>query len=323
VRRREVVAGLAAAWPLAVRAQRRDPGVRPARVAILDFADAQDMRAEQFRQALKALGYVEGQNLTLIQRFAEGRLEWLPALAAELVAEEPDVLISIGPATWAAKRATTTVPVVIAFSGDPVRDGMVSELARPGGNITGFSYMSTELAGKRLELLHEAFPSGRVAILYNPDEPATVLEMSETEAAARAIGATLQPLPVRRPDELEEAFAVAAGKNVGALLVFSHGFAVLHDSRIIDAAARRRLPVMYGWRDFVEKGGLLSYGPDLQTMVRKAATYVDRIIKGEKPGDLPVEQPTRFELVINRNTARALGLAIPPTLLARADEVIE
>src|SRR3954447_24286311 len=242
MRRRDVIARLAAAaWPLPVRGQQRDHGVRPARVGILDFADAHDVRAEQFRQALKALGYIEGQNLALIQRFAEGQLERLPALAAELVAEKPDVLISIGPATWAAKRATTTVPVVIAFSGDPVRDGMVSDLARPGGNITGFSYMSTELAGMRLELLHEAFPSGRVGILYNPDEPATVLEMSETEAAARAIGATLQPLPVRRPDELAEAFAVAAGKNVGALLVFSHGFAfaVLHDSRIIDAAARR------------------------------------------------------------------------------------
>jgi len=292
-------------------------------VGILGFADAQDMRAEQFRQALKALGYVEGQNLTLIQRFADGQMDRLPGLAAALVDDNLDVMISIGPAAWAAKRATTTVPIVIAFSGDLVRSGMVSNLARPGGNITGFSYMSTELAGKRLELLHQAFANGRIGILYNPDEPATELEMSETEIAARAIGATLQPLPVRRPDALENAFAIAASEKVGALLVFSHGFAVLHDRRIIDAAAKQRLPVMYGWRDFVEKGGLFSYGPDIRTMVRKAASYVDRIVKGENPGDLPVEQPTKFELVINRKTADALGLTIPPTLLARADEVIE
>jgi len=250
-------------------------------------------------------------------------MDRLPGLAAALVDDNLDVMISIGPAAWAAKRATTTVPIVIAFSGDLVRSGMVSNLARPGGNITGFSYMSTELAGKRLELLHQAFANGRIGILYNPDEPATELEMSETEIAARAIGATLQPLPVRRPDALENAFAIAASEKVGALLVFSHGFAVLHDRRIIDAAAKQRLPVMYGWRDFVEKGGLFSYGPDIRTMVRKAASYVDHIVKGEKPGDLPVEQPTKFELVINRKTADALGLTIPPTLLARADEVIE
>ena len=232
-------------------------------------------------------------------------------------------MIAIGPATWAAKRSTTTVPIIVAFSGDPVRNGVVSNLARPGGNITGFSYMSTELAGKRLELLHQAFPSGRIGILYSPDEPATVLEMAETESTARAIGAALQHLPARRPDELEKAFAIAARENVGALLVFSHGFAVLHDRRIIETAAHQRLPVMYGWRDFVERGGLFSYGPDIGTMVRKAASYVDRIVKGEKPGDLPVEQPTRFELVINLKTAKALDLTVPPILLARADEVIE
>jgi len=325
MRRREFVAllGAVGAWPHSALAQPRGRSDRIARVGILGFADAQDVRAEQFRQALKALGYVEGQNLTLIQRFADGEMERLPGLAAALVDDNLDVMISIGPAAWAAKRATTTVPIVIAFSGDLVRSGMVSNLARPGGNITGFSYMSTELAGKRLELLHQVFPSGRIGILYNPDEPATVLEMSETEIAAGAIGATLQPLPVRRPDELDNAFAIAASEKVGALLVFSHGFAVLHDRRIIEAAAKQRLPVMYGWRDFVERGGLFSYGPDIRTMVRKAASYVDHIVKGEKPGDLPVEQPTKFELVINRKTADALGLTIPTTLLARADEVIE
>ncbi|HEX8164884.1 MAG TPA: ABC transporter substrate-binding protein [Beijerinckiaceae bacterium] len=325
MRRREVIAllGAVGAFPLCALAQPSGRSGRIARVGILDFADAQDVRAEQFRQALKALGYVEGQNLALVQRFADGQMDRLPGLAAELLGENVDVMIAIGPATWAAKRATTTVPIVIAFSGDPVRNGMVPNLARPGGNITGFSYMSTELAGKRVELLHQAFPSGRIGILYNPDEPATVLEMAETESAARALGAALQPLPARHPDELESAFAIAASANVGALLVFSHGFAVLHERRIIETAARQRLPVMYGWRDFVDKGGLLSYGPDIGSLVRKAATYVDRIVKGEKPGDLPVEQPTKFELVINLKTAKSLGLTIPPSLLARADEVIE
>ena len=325
MRRREFVAllGAVGAWPHSALAQPRGRSERIARVGILGFADAQDMRAEQFRQALKALGYVEGQNLTLIQRFADGQMDRLPGLAAALVDDNLDVMISIGPAAWAAKRATTTVPIVIAFSGDLVRSGMVSNLARPGGNITGFSYMSTELAGKRLELLHQAFANGRIGILYNPDEPATELEMSETEIAARAIGATLQPLPVRRPDALENAFAIAASEKVGALLVFSHGFAVLHDRRIIDAAAKQRLPVMYGWRDFVEKGGLFSYGPDIRTMVRKAASYVDRIVKGENPSDLPVEQPTHLELVINLKTAKEMGIFVPPALLIRADEVIE
>ena len=263
MRRRYFVALLGAigAWPHSALAQPRGRSERIARVGILGFADAQDMRAEQFRQALKALGYVEGQNLTLIQRFADGEMERLPGLAAALVDDNLDVMISIGPAAWAAKRATTTVPIVIAFSGDLVRSGMVSNLARPGGNITGFSYMSTELAGKRLELLHQVFPSGRIGILYNPDEPATVLEMSETEIAAGAIGATLQPLPVRRPDELDNAFAIAASEKVGALLVFSHGFAVLHDRRIIEAAAKQRLPVMYGWCDFVEREGCSLMAP--------------------------------------------------------------
>ena len=267
MRRRDVVVlcGTLAARPFSALAQAPGRSGRMARVGILDFADAQDVRAEQFRQALKALGYFEGQNLTLIQRFADGQMDRLPSLAAELVDANLEVMIAIGPATWAAKRATTTVPIIIAFSGDPVRNGMVPNLARPGGNITGFSYMSTELAGKRLELLHQAFPSGRIGVLYNPDEPATVLEMAETESAARAIGAALQPLPVRHPDELQKAFANAARENVGALLVFSHGFAVLHDRRIIETAAHQRIPVMYGWRDFVEKGGLFSYGPDIGT----------------------------------------------------------
>jgi putative tryptophan/tyrosine transport system substrate-binding protein len=205
-----------------------------------------------------------------------------------------------------------------------VGNGIVSNLARPGGNITGFSYMSTDLAAKRLEMLSQAFPkNARLAILYNPGEPATELEMRETEAAARTIGVALQLLATHDPDDLEAVFETAVRERVEAMIVFTHGFAVLNRARIIDQAARRRLPTMYGWREFVSDGGLMSYGPNVPEMVRKAANYVDRILKGEKPGDLPIQQPTRLELIINLKTAKSLHLEIPPTLLALADEVIE
>ena len=326
MRRRAFIAGLggAAAWPLAVRAQQPHRIERIARVGILNYAAAQDVRVNQFHDALRELGYVEGKNLAVTYRWADGVLDRLPELASELVASKVEVIIALGPAVWAAKRTTTTVPIVIAFSGDPVGDGVVPSLARPGGNITGFSYMSTDLAAKRLELLSKAFSkSKRIAILYNPREPATKLEMRETEAAARKLGVTLQPLEARHPDELEQAFAAAVRERVDAMLVFTHGFAVLNRARIMELAAQHRLPTLYGWRDFTDEGGLMSYGPDIQALVRRAATYVDRIIKGEKPGDLPVEQPARLQLIINLKNAKAFGLDIPPALVALADEVIE
>jgi putative tryptophan/tyrosine transport system substrate-binding protein len=242
------------------------PPRRIARVGILNYAAAQDVRVNEFRDGLRELGYVEGQNLAITYRWADGRLDRLPELAAELVASNVDVIIAIGPAVWAAKRTTNTVPIVIAFSGDPVGNGVVSNLAWPGGNITGFSYMSTDLAAKRLELLNRMFPrNARIAILYNPDEPATAQEMRETDTAARAIGVTLQPLPARHPADLEQAFAAAVRERAGALIVFTHGFAVLNRGRIIELAARQRLPTMYGWRDFVNEGGLMSYGPTSQS----------------------------------------------------------
>jgi putative ABC transport system substrate-binding protein len=293
-------------------------------VGILNYAAAEDTLVSEFRSALRELGHIEGQTLTITYRWADGRFERLPRLAAELVASKVDVIIALGPATWAAKSATDTIPIVIAFSGDPVGNGVVSNLARPGGNITGFSYMSTDLAAKRIELLSQTFPkNGRIGILYNPAEPATALEMRESEAAARAIGVTLQPLAVGSPDELNERFAAAVREKADALIVFTHGFAVLNRRRIVEQAASQRLPTMYGWREFVDEGGLMSYGPSVPAMVRKAASYIDRIIKGEKPGDLPIEQPARLELIVNLKTAKALGLNIPPTLLARADGVIE
>jgi putative ABC transport system substrate-binding protein len=313
--------GAAAAWPFTVRAQTRR---RVPHVGILNYAMDHDTLVDEFRSALRELGYIEGQTVAITHRWADGHMERLPALAAELVATNVDVIIALGPATWAAKRTTSTVPIVIAFSGDPVGNDVVPSLARPRGNITGFSYMSTDLAAKRLELLSRAFPKNtRIGILYNPAEPATALEMRETEAAARTIGVSLQPLAAEHADQLESVFEAAGREQADAAIVFTHGFAVLNRGRIIRLAARQRLPTMYGWREFVREGGLMSYGPNVPVMVRKAASYVDRIIKGEKPGDLPVEQPTKFELIINLKTARALGLDVPDKLLALADEVIE
>ena len=324
MRRREFITllgGAAAAWPVAARAQQP---AKMARVGILNYAAAQDVRVSQFRDALRQLGYAEGKNLAVTYLWADGVPDRLPELAAELVAGKVDVIIALGPAVWAVKRATTTVPIVIAFSGDPVGDGVVASLARPGGNITGFSYMSTDLAAKRLEILSKAFSkTNRIGVLYNPREPATRLEMQETEAAATMLGVTLQPLAAGHPDDLEPAFAAAKSERADAMVVFTHGFAVLNRARIMELAARHRLPTLYGWRDFVDEGGLMSYGPDIEVLVRRAASYVDRIIRGEKPGDLPIEQPTRLRLILNLKTAKALGLDIPPTLLARADEVIE
>jgi putative tryptophan/tyrosine transport system substrate-binding protein len=327
MRRREfitLIGGGVAALPFAAPAQQPGRVRRMPNVGILNYAAAEDGLVNEFRSALSELGHIEGQTLTITYRWADGRFERLPSLAAELVASKVDVIIALGPATWAAKGATNTVPIVIAFSGDPVGNGVVSNLARPGGNITGFSYMSTDLAAKRLQLLSQTFPkNGRIGILYNPAEPATALEMRETEAAARAIGVTLQPLAARNPDELNERFEAAVREHADALIVFTHGFAVLNRRRIVGLAAQQRLPTMYGWREFVDEGGLMSYGPNVPVMVRKAASYVDRIIKGEKPGDLPIEQPVRLELTVNLKTAKALGFDIPPALLAVADAVIE
>jgi putative ABC transport system substrate-binding protein len=326
VRRREFITllGGAAAWPLAARAQQPRSGQRVPHVGILNYAMAQDSLVDEFRSALRDLGRVEGQGLAVTYRWADGQLERLPVLAEELVASNVDLLIALGPASWAAKRATSTIPIVMAFSGDPVGNGVVTNLARPGGNITGFSYMSTDLAAKRLEMLFRAFSrNARLGALYNPGEPATELELRETEAAARTIGVALLPLATHEPDDLEMLFEMAVQERVDAVTVFTHGFAVLNRARIIEQAAQRRLPAMYGWREFVSDGGLMSYGPNVPDMVRKAANYVDRILKGEKPGDLPIEQPARLELVINLKTARALGLEIPPTLLALTDAVVE
>ena len=325
MRARVVVTFLACFVVLALSADASPQSGRNApTVGVLNYGAAHDALVNQFLSALRDLGYIDAKSVIIIQRHADGDLDRLPELAAELVAAKVDVIIALGPAVWAAKQATTTIPIVIAFSGNPEQQGVVASLAHPGGNITGFSYMSSDLAGKRLELLCSAFATCHsIAVLYNPQEPATKRELEETEVAARNLGVTLKPMPVRYPDELGEAFANAGRDQVEGLLVFTHGFAVLNSARIVTLAARQRLPVLYGWREFVEDGGFMSYGPDVRILVRQAALYVDRILKGEKPSELPVQQPTRLELIINLKTARALGLTVAPPLLARADEVIE
>jgi putative tryptophan/tyrosine transport system substrate-binding protein len=282
--------------------------------------------AEAFRQGLRELGYVESQNLVMTWRFAEGRLERLPELAAELVQLPVDVLVVSGgePVIRAAQHATQTIPIVFAGSSDPVGRGFVASLAHPGGNITGLTTFSVELLGKRLELLKELVPTvARIAILANPANPGTVYAVREAQASAHALGVQPHVIEVRSLDEFESAFAAMTGADTGALLVLTDPSTFEpHMSAIVALAQRSRLPTMYPWRSYMEAGGLMVYGASLPDIHRRAAIYVDKILKGAKPADLPVEQPTKFELVINLKTAQALGLTIPPSLLFQADEVI-
>jgi len=279
-----------------------------------------------FRQGLRDLGYVEGQNIAIEYRWAEGRFERLPDLAAELVRLKVDVIVSVvTQASLAAKNATRTIPIVMVAAGDPLGSGLVASLARPGGNVTGPSSMYAELAGKQLELLKETVPKvSRVAVLWNPANAVWQAQMLRaTEVAARALGLQLQLLEARGPDELEGAFAAMTRERASALLVQVDVIFALHARRIADLAAKRHLPAMYGSREHVEAGGLMSYAPNIPDLFRRAATYVDKILKGAKPADLPVEQPTRFELVLNMKTAKALGITFPPTIMVRADQVIQ
>jgi ABC-type uncharacterized transport system substrate-binding protein len=281
---------------------------------------------EAFRQALRDLGYVEGQNLVLEVRSAEGSPERLRDLAAELVQLPVDVIVAAGsPAIRAAQHATRTIPIVMAAPPDAVAEGFVASLAHPGGNITGVSWLGAVLPGKRLELLKETVPqSARIAVLANPAYGAYGSWMHTLTVAAQALGLHLHVVELRSADELDSAFAALTREGTDALLVLSDPalMAPLR-GRIAALAATRRLPTMYDWREYVAAGGLMSYGPSLPEIHRRAATYVDKILKGTKPADLPVEQPVKFELVINLKTAQALGLTIPPSLLFQADEVIQ
>ncbi len=280
---------------------------------------------EAFRQGLRELGYVEGQNIALESRWAEGRFDRLPALAGELVRLRLDLIVTAGtPAARAAKEATPTIPIVAVAVGDPVGTGLVASLARPGANLTGLSDITVDLSAKRLEFLKELVPTAsRIAILWNPTHPTNPLQLRETRGAAQALGLTLQSLEVRESGELERAFAAIRRERAGALVVLSDPFMLLHRGRLSNLAAKNRLPTVYPFKEHVEAGGLMAYGPNLPDLFRRAATYVDKILKGAMPADLPVEQPTRFELVINMKTAKALGLTIPASVLIRADHVIQ
>jgi putative ABC transport system substrate-binding protein len=279
---------------------------------------------EAFHQGLRDLGYVEGKNILIEYRHAEGKSDRLPKLAAELVRLKVDVIVTTGgQASRAAKTATTTIPIVFTLVSDPVGEGIVASLARPGGNLTGLSSVSQDLSGKRLELLKEAIPKvSRVAVLYDPKDPAKIAEYKEVEVNARTMGVQLQSLEVRSLNEFESAFKTAIRAKAAALLVLPTSILVTHRKRIAELAAKTRLPSMFAYGQDADVGGLMSYGPDFADLNRRAAIYVDKILKGAKPADLPVEQPTKFDFVINLKTAKALNLTIPQSVLYRADRVI-
>jgi putative ABC transport system substrate-binding protein len=280
---------------------------------------------EAFRQGLRELGYVEGQNIAIESRWTEGTDDRLPALAADLVRSKVDVIVAeTGAATRAAQQATRTIPIVMSLVNDPVGSGLVASLARPGGNVTGLTIMSPDLVGKQLELLKEVVPKvSRVALLRHPDNPASAAQLREAEAAAQGLGVRLQTLEARSPQEIDGAFAAMTRERAGALLVIPDTLFWSQRRQIVDLAVKRRLPSIRIGEAYADAGGLMSYGPSYRDLERRAATYVDKILKGANPADLPVAQPTKFELVINLKTAKAIGLAIPQPLLQRADRTID
>jgi putative ABC transport system substrate-binding protein len=324
--RRTFLAGTGAvllAAPLAAEAQ---PAGKIPRIGFLFFGSLGPSRElDAFRQGLRELGYAEGQNIAVEYRFARGEIERLPELATELARLKLDVLITPGTAAaLAAKRATTTIPIVFAGVADAVGAGLVTNLARPGGNITGLTSISAELGGKRLELLKKVVPrASRVAVLFNRADRSNVLVLEQLQESAPTLGLTLQPLEVRGPGEFEGAFGAMTRQRADVMFGAASVLTFAHATVLVDHAAKSRIPAMWGHRQFVDAGGLMSYAVNFYDQIRQTAIYVDKILKGAKPGDLPVEQPTKFELVINLKTAKALGLTIPPSLLGRADEVIQ
>ena len=285
---------------------------------------AQSARIEAFRQGLRELGYAEGKNFVIEYRYAEGKFDRLPELAAELVRLKVDIIVSAGPiVTRAAKEATVTIPIVMAQDADPVGSGFVASLARPGGNITGLSTLSPEISGKQLELLREIVPRlSRVAVLGNSPNPGNAQVLKEMELAAGAFGVKLQYLDVLSPKDIETAFRAASKGRADAVLALASAVLISQRAQIADLAIKSRLPAIYERREYVEAGGLMTYGVSITDLDRRAATYVDKILKGTKPADLPVEQPKKFEFIINLKAAKQIGLTIPPNVLVRADKVI-
>jgi putative tryptophan/tyrosine transport system substrate-binding protein len=323
MRRRELIALLgsaAALWPLAAHAQ------RPAkmwRIGLITHSYAKFL--DGLPEGLRELGYMEGQNIIIERRYAEGNAKRFQEFAEEMVREKADIIVVITtPAALAAKNATTTIPIIFPTAINPVGTGVIASLRHPGGNITGGAILFAELSAKRLDLLRQVVPGlSRTAVVWNAANPANALAWSETQGAADKLVVTIQSLAVKDPKDFESAFASMARERPDALLVLEDALTIQYRKEIADYAKQQRLPSMFSVREGVDAGGLMSYGVDLFEMMRRGATYVDKILKGAKPGDLPVEQATKFELVINLKTAGALGLAVPPTLLATADDVIE
>ena len=325
MKRREFISLLgsaAVAWPLAARAQQ--PGKLPT-IGFLGTTtpSAWSQWVAAFVQRLRDFGWIEGRTIAVEYRWAEGRDERFVEIAAELVQLKVDVIVTSGTALLAAKQATSVIPIVFAVANDPVGSGFVASLSRPGGNITGLSLQSTDLAGKRLELFREVVPDlRRLAIMAHVGNPAAVLELAEVQAAARALGLEVATLEIRRAEDIAPAFEALNGR-VDALYIETDALIFTHRIRINTLALAARLPTMHSVRAYVEAGGLMSYGPNYTDLFRRAGELVDKILRGAKPADIPVEQPTKFDLVINLTTAKALGLDLPPSLVTRADEVIE
>jgi putative ABC transport system substrate-binding protein len=324
MRRRDFIRGIAcfSAWPLAARAQQ--PGKLPI-IGYLGTAttSTQGQWVAAFVQRLRELGWIEGRTIAIEYRWAEGQPERFAEIADEFVRLKVDVIVTVGGAVPAAKQATSVIPIVFAAASDPVGSGLVANLQRPGGNITGLSIQAPDIAGKRLELLHEVIQDlRRLAILVNVDYSAAVQEMREAQAAAGKLGVEVTTLEIRKAEDIASAFETLKGR-AEALYVTADPLLNTYRVRIITLANIARLPMISSFREIVESGGSMSYGPDNRDLFRRAGDYVDKILRGAKPGDIPVEQPTKFDLVINLTTAKALGLTVPPALLARADEVIE
>jgi putative tryptophan/tyrosine transport system substrate-binding protein len=325
MRRRDFISsvGGAAAWPIAARAQQLGK-LRTIGFSGLSTRSAESELVAAFAQRLHELGWIENRTMTIEYRWSEGRAERFAQIAAEFVRLKVEVIVASGtPLVLAAKQATSIIPIVFARVGDPVANGLVASLARPGGNVTGLSSQSDDLAGKRLELLREVVPSlRRVAILANVGNAFSIIELAEVQAAARTLGLEFDALEIRRAEDIAPAFEVIKGR-AEALYVCPDGLVDANKIRINTSALAARLPTMHGYREYVEAGGLMSYGANLPDLYRRSADYVDKILRGANPGDIPVEQPTKFDFIINLTTAKALGLKISHTLIARANEVIE
>ena len=326
LRRREFIAGVGAnsvVWPLGAGAEH---STIPRVGYLFSFAPSDDQQLwEACRQGLRELGYVEGSNISIEVRWADGNHERLPGLVVDLLRHKVDVLVVAGtPASLAAKAATSTIPIVIVAVADPERVGLVASFSRPGGNVTGLSLLTPELSGRRLQMIAEMLPRGaRVGVLANPDNLSYAVFLDETTIASRMMHVQVQSFHARNPAEIEQAFLEGAKKNMQALIVFDDPVIWSHRKQIVALAAKTRLPVMYGYSEFVSDGGLISYGPHRPDMYRRTAVYVDKILKGAKPADMAVERPTKFELHVNVLTAKALGLLIPQSILVQADRVIE